>query len=136
MTGFDRKTQSLTPKQVRALQALLVEPTLSKAARIAGVSESTLFRWLNSEDFNAAYLEARARLLDDALTVIQSAAADSARFLQELVNDREAPKAVRLRAACEILSFSLKEREVFETEERLAALEALLQGGAPTIRVR
>lgn len=129
MTGNERKNDGLTAKQTKAIQALLIEPTIATAAKLASVSESTLFRWLNDDGFSAAYRDARGRLLDDALTVLQGASTDAARFLQSVVNDGEAPAAVRVRAACEILSFALKAREVFETEERLQALESYFQGG-------
>jgi hypothetical protein len=49
----------LTPRQARAVLALLEHTTLEEAAKAAAVSKTTLWRWLQVPDFQAAYMQAR-----------------------------------------------------------------------------
>ena len=49
----------LSPRQDRALQALLQEPTIGRAAMAAGVGELTLYRWMQDPTFRTALLAAR-----------------------------------------------------------------------------
>ncbi|MGH9834952.1 MAG: hypothetical protein ACRD9Y_18180 [Blastocatellia bacterium] len=116
----------LTPKQVGAIEALLSEPTTTIAAKSAGVGEATLFRWLNDPDFSAAYRDARGRLLERALTILQASSTDAAECLRDIVRNKKAPVYARLSAAKTILEIGLKAREALEVEERLRALEERL----------
>ena len=51
-------------KQEVLVAALLTEPTQAKAAEKAGVSETTLYRWLALPEFKTAYRLARRQLID------------------------------------------------------------------------
>jgi hypothetical protein len=58
------------PRQAEAaIAALLAEPTIEAAARKAGISESTLLRWLQEPAFKAAFRAAR-RQVDVTLAVV------------------------------------------------------------------
>jgi hypothetical protein len=49
-------TGSKSRLREQAVAALLAEPTLDRAARVAGISEKTLRRWQHDDaDFRAAY---------------------------------------------------------------------------------
>ena len=50
---------TLTPKQAKALSALLQEPTLARAAAVAGCGERSLRRWLSETPFRDAVYRAR-----------------------------------------------------------------------------
>jgi hypothetical protein len=71
----------LTPKQEKAIEALLAQPTVEKAARLAGVNKVTIFRWLNDEQFSAVYRAARGRLLEGTLQSLQAASGDAVETL-------------------------------------------------------
>ena len=58
----------LEPGQERAIIALLSEPTL-RAAAGAGISETTLWRWLREPCFKEAYRRARSETLARVLGV-------------------------------------------------------------------
>src|SRR5262245_38464731 len=122
MTGNDRENSELTAKQLRALQALLKEPTTAKAAKAAQVAEVTLFRWLNEPVFSTAYREARGRLLETTLTTLQQASSEAVEVLRKIMKDSKAPTSSRVTAARSVLELGLKAREVLEVEDRLKAL--------------
>ena len=46
-------------KKEEAIAALLTQPSIEQAARVAGVGPKTLLRWLKLPEFQAAYREAR-----------------------------------------------------------------------------
>lgn len=54
----------LTSKQLRFLAACRVEPTVARAARLAGVNRTSVYRWLA----NAAFAAARQVALDAFFT--------------------------------------------------------------------
>ncbi len=126
-------SQTLTAKQARAIKALLEEPTTTAAAAAAKVSVPTIFRWLANPTFSAAYREARSRLVETALTRLQSASSDAVKTLRATLTDPLAQPSVRVSAARAILEFSLKAREMMEFEERLERLESTLLKSARKI---
>lgn len=119
--------EELTPKQLRAVEALLAEPTASAAAKACKVAESTIYRWLGEPAFNEALRQARTRLLDTTLTRLQSASGAAVDTLRDILRDKLAPAAVKVSAARAILEFAIKGKEILETEERLAAIEQALK---------
>ncbi len=126
MTGNDSENPELTAKQLRAIQSLLKEPTTAKAAKAAQISEVTLFRWLQNPAFSEAYREARERILEGTLTLLQSASVEAVEVLRKVMKDAKTPASSRVTAARSILELSFKAREVLEIEERLRLLEARL----------
>ena len=55
MTPSNGHGEKLTRKQEQAVAALLEQPTVLRAATVAGVSERTLRLWLKDPGFKAAY---------------------------------------------------------------------------------
>ena len=49
----------LTPKQEKAISALLGQPSIEAAAAAIGVNAATIYRWLHEPDFAGAYRLAR-----------------------------------------------------------------------------
>lgn len=117
----------LTPKQQRAIRALLEHKSVGKAAESIGVGERTLFRWLADPAFRQALTEAESDLLDAAtrrlLTLQESAISTLEQVLAASDND-----SVRLRAASVVLDHLLKLRELRDVERRLTALEQAAAG--------
>ena len=70
MNGHGEK---LTRKQEQAIALLLTESTLTAAATRCGVGESTLRRWLQDPEFNAAYRSARRSVVDAIVAGLQRA---------------------------------------------------------------
>lgn len=117
----------LKNNRLRAIKALMTEPSVKKAAKAAGISEATLHRWLGEPEFSAALRRARGQLLEGVLTVLQGAAEEAVTVLREIMNEKLSPPPARVRAARSVLDLTLKARSELETEERLRTIEAQLK---------
>jgi hypothetical protein len=65
--------QKFTAKQEALIAALLTEPTHTAAATKVGISEATLYRWLQLPAFRSAYRQARRELIEAAVGRLQAA---------------------------------------------------------------
>ncbi len=113
----------LTPRQHRAVAALLSCPTISEAAKTAQVGERTLYRWLIDQTFLAELHRQESELINNIARRLVSLADNALKTIQGLLDDPEASPAVRLRAADNVLSHLLRVRELASLEERVSLLE-------------
>jgi hypothetical protein len=113
----------LSAKQARAIACLLTEPTVGQAALAAGVSERTVFRWLDDQTFSDAWNRARFESLSFAIGALQVVAHKAVRTLVQVMETEETPPGVKVHAARSLLEFSLRAQEQWDLEQRLAALE-------------
>jgi hypothetical protein len=110
--------------QEAAIAALLGEPSIKKAAAKAGVAEKTLRTWMADPDFASAYRAARQLLVESARGRLQDATGEAVEALRKLLKSKHQPTIAR--AALGILAQAHKSLELDDHEERLAALEKLL----------
>ncbi|MBA3715231.1 MAG: hypothetical protein H0W76_22695 [Pyrinomonadaceae bacterium] len=118
--------QTLTPKQELALVALLDCGVIKEAAKTVGVNEATLWRWLQSPEFQSRYRAARRQLVETAIAQLQSDCTIAARVLREVAEDRQAPASSRVAAARAILEQSIGAIELMDLQERVEMLEKSL----------
>lgn len=115
-------TQKVTPRQKRAVEALLTTPSLTEAASVAGVSRKTLYKWLRQPAFQQTLQQAEA----DALAALQRRlvrlGATAGDVLEAAMGPEEEMRH-RLRAAGLVLDNLLRLRELVELAERVEALE-------------
>jgi uncharacterized protein YggE len=116
----------LEPGQERAIIALLSEPTLKAAAASAGISETTLWRWLRDPYFGQAYKEARREAVEQATAKLQALASEAVETLGQILRDDKVAPHVRANAAARVLALAYKSRDLDDLEVRLEALEATL----------
>jgi transposase-like protein len=109
--------------QERAIIALLSEPTLRAAAASAGISETTLWRWLREPIFKDAYRKARSDALAQATAKLQALAAEAVETLVEIHRNREISAHIRVSAARAVLDLAYKVHEIEDLEARIEALE-------------
>src|SRR2546423_15602208 len=69
--------EKLSRKAEAAIVALLAHPTIPEAAKAAGVSETTLWRWLQKDDFRKKYRGAQDKVFDGALGSLQGATTEA-----------------------------------------------------------
>lgn len=113
-----------TPKKTRAVTALLSSRTIGDAAAAAGVGERTLARWLSSDEaFTRALRQAEDAAIDGAVRRLVGLQAQALDVLQDTLTAPDVTPTVRVRAACAVLDFLLRLRELRTLEERIAALE-------------
>lgn len=113
----------LTPKQTKALAALLTQPTKEKAASAAGIGLTTLKRYLADPEFQARYDEARRELLENATKSLQARTGGAVDTMWEICQNEATPPQVRLNASEAILRNSLKFTETTDILKQLQELE-------------
>ena len=120
-----QENERLQPKQLKAITSLLSHPTMREAAKDCGISETTLWRWLNDEAFQAAYRQARRQVVEQAMSELQAACSDAVATLRKNLNCGAAN--VEVSAAKTILDQAVKAIELVDMEERLEQLEQWLE---------
>lgn len=120
--------RNLAPKHERAIAALLSEPTIELAAKKAGVSSATVYRWLKDAPFAAAYREARRQAVQQAIAHLQQISSAAVRALQDVMSDADSPASARVTAAKTILDLTFRAVELEDLTARVEALETLQEG--------
>ena len=115
----------LTPKQRKAVEALLTTGEVAAAAQAAGVSRESVYRWLKQPAFLASVREAEARALDDLSRLLVRLGRTATATLAKAMGDASTPWATRVRAADASLGRLLQLRELVTLEGRVAELERL-----------
>lgn len=128
--------RGLTRRQEKALEALLNEPTVARAAALAGVGERTLHSWLRQPLFTAAYREARRTAFGHAISLTQKYSPMAVGTLVKIMGDEGKPATARVAAATALLRFGREAIELDDINERLAALEEQAGSVAPARRPR
>lgn len=118
-------SENLTTKQKRAIAAMIASGSTTQAAAAAGITTDTWYRWMQDADFQAALRSAGT----EALETFGRAVGGLADLTMEALRDGlEAGSInVRLRAAGMTLDAILRIRQHVELENRLLALEAMVQ---------
>jgi len=118
--------EKLTPKQERALVALLDCGEIQAASARAGVSDVTLWRWLQQPAFQTRYRAARRQLVETAIAQLQSDCTTAARVLREVAEDREAPASSRVAAAKAIIEQSISAVQLTDLQAEVEEIKRLL----------
>lgn len=115
----------LSRRHEAAIVALLSHPKIKDAAEAAGVSESTLWRLMQREEFQRRYKQAQDEALNNALGSLQGAATEAIATLQK--NLTCGTPTAENQAANILLGYTLKAREQFDFAARIKELEARLK---------
>ncbi len=117
----------LTGRQQKGLEALLSEPTITRAAEVAAVGERTLRRWLAEPAFRAAVNAARRESFGQAIGLTQKYAPVAVATLVKVMQDASGGPSAKVSAAATMLKFG---REGIELDDLAARVEALEQAAA------
>ena len=124
MAGLSSK---LGGKKEAAILALLSQRNVEEAARAAGISERTLYRWMQEPDFDAAYRAARRAAFSQSTARLQQMCAAAVSTLGKIMVDQNAPAASRVRAADSVLDHAAKAIEIEDIEARVSELERVAE---------
>jgi len=116
----------LTPRQRRAVLALLEAPSAEAAATAVGVASSTLWRWRQTPAFQRALQDARRAAFGKALDRLAATAVTAAETLAR--NLSCGTPAVEVSAARALLEQIRTAIEVEDLAERVERLEETLNG--------
>lgn len=127
----EQEKLELTTRQRKAIAALLASPTIEDAAKKAGSSERTLYRYLSDPVFRIHLTNAESDTIDAATRQLLDLQGDALAAIRGILTDPDTSPSSRLRAAGLVLDYVLKYRTLRNVEGRLLALElSQLQDGS------
>lgn len=112
-------------KKQKALAALMSSPTKDAAAKKAGISTKTMTRYLQDDEFSAAYKKAAADLVDSATKQMQQSLASAVARLRIIVSSNQEATTNQIAAARTLLEYSLKFTEFNDILKILEERDAL-----------
>jgi hypothetical protein len=122
-------TPDLTPRQERAILALLAEPSVTAAAAAARVPESTLYRWLADPPFRDRLRAARRAVFEHGLGALAQATGEAVDVLRRALDNGD--PAVEVKAALALLDRALRVRALADLEDEVEELKAELGRSRP-----
>lgn len=115
--------ENLTPKQRRAIEALLTSGNVSEAAESAKVSRETIYQWMKKPVFRMALQEGTQEALERLSRSLVSLGDKAVKTLRDALDDGSSNASVRVRAADLVISKVIQIRELIDLEERVSRLE-------------
>ncbi len=116
---------TITPKQRRAVEALVSTGSRREACRAAGIAPRTLYRWLKQSAFCEALGKAQEQALADLRSRLLALAGRAGDVLEASMRADDA--RLRLRAADTVLSRLLQVYEAVELTQRVEKLERIVE---------
>jgi hypothetical protein len=113
---FERKMEA-------AIAALLTHRSVEDAARAVGIGINTLLRWMQMQEFEAAYRKARRAAVSQATARLQQNSGAAAAAILKIMVDPNTPASCRLRAADLVLEYSRDGIELEDLDVRVVELE-------------
>ncbi len=113
--------EKLSRKQEQAIAALLSADSIKAAANICGVSEVSLWRWLQQPQFQTSYRAARRQIVERAVSELQTATSEAVATLRRNLHCENVNAEIR--AAQIIIEQAIKGMELLDLQERLEVLE-------------
>ena len=123
-TKSRRRSDKKSRKLDQFLQALLAHSTVEAAAKAAGISRATAFRWMADPAVVQRLTEARRENMKAVMAKLRLAAGEAVDCLCEVQRDGESESA-RVSAARCILEQTMRAAEMQDLQERIAALEQI-----------
>ena len=100
-------------------------PTKDAAAKKAGISTKTMTRYLQDDEFSAAYKKAAADVVDSATKQMQQSLASAVARLRIIVSSNQEATTNQIAAARTLLEYSLKFTEFNDILKILEERDAL-----------
>ena len=117
--------EKFTRRMETAIVGLLTQPTLDEAAKHAGVSGPTLWRWMQEPSFQMEYRKARRQAMGQAVAQLQQASSAAVKALREIIQNSDVTASARVTAARTVLEIGLKAIELEDLESRVEELERM-----------
>ena len=120
-TDASREPDGLTEKQLAALPYLVASTNRSEGARLANIGRTTLYRWMEDEEFRDAFDRLRSQAAALAHSELRGLMLEGVLALAQAME--ESSPHVRVRAARAALSVGLKANDLKELRQRLDRLD-------------
>jgi len=118
---------SLTVRQRRFVLALLESPTVREAAQVAGVGETTAWRYLSEDSVRAELARRTDGLLTQAASGLLSDMAEARATLLGVMRSATAGDGAKVSAARAVLDAGLRLFELYSLADRMAAVEQRIE---------
>jgi len=122
------KSVNLSVKQRRCVVALLECSRVEDAAERAGVTDRTVYRWMQDPVFVSELRQAETSAIGDAIRSLIADQKSNYEVMKLVRDDKRSSAAVRLRAAVALDNSLLKWRQFQDFEERITELERSVYG--------
>lgn len=122
-------SDSVTPKQRRAIEALVIGSSVTAAAKAAGVSRQTVHTWMRQVGFAEALDLAEAEVRRTAVRRLTAALEKSVTAIMRLIDEAE-DESVRLRAA---LAVAPMLRDLLAVDHDVTPLQVNITPPAPFV---
>lgn len=117
-------------KEELAILNLLTHPTLKAAAEATKIGESTLWRWMQQDDFKEKYQEAKRNAVSHATARLRQSMTIAVDALVEMASNSKTPAVARASACRTLLEFGMKAHEMEDLQDRVERLEESLKENA------
>lgn len=118
------QNKTFNRRQLRALACLMTSATIANAATAAGVSRSTMQRWLATDEFRTALQARQSEVLAHSTRRLAALTEQAVSVLADGMESTAAPENVN--AANSVFKNLILMRDSTDFESRLNALEAKL----------
>jgi hypothetical protein len=115
---------NLSGKQLKAIPLILSATTLEEGCKLAKISKQTFYNWLQNPDFKNELARQRGEVVQEGLQNLKTSIKKAVEVLITCLDSNDA--GVRRRAANDLLSHTLRLREVEEIEDRLEKIEEVI----------
>ena len=112
----------MNQKQMSFLQALLTEPTVTRAAEKANISRETAYKYLRDEEFKMELQKRQDECISGTVRFLQGKLAVCSKRLAEIVENPETSAQVAINACNSIFNSC---RTMTETEEVIRRLQQI-----------
>ena len=120
------KVTELTPRQRRAIEALVEGKTVKQAAKDTGVSRKTLYVWLNQPEFQKELDRLGGIILEEVANRMVALASEAVDTLSNVLKTKDVPIGTQVQAANVILKRASEFWDVYNLNRRIDAIEAVL----------
>ena len=120
----DDEPVRLTHRQITALPYLLSSGTVAEGAKLAGISRTTFYRWMDDEAFRTQFETLRADVQRYAYAELRGLTLKGALVLAQMLEDPSS--GIKLRAAQTAVSAGMKVSEQMDNQDRLDRIDEAL----------
>ena len=120
----DSEEKRLSNRQQEALPHFAAADSLAEGARRASISRTTIYKWMEDDDFRAELCRVRAEMADLAQAEMQGLMLKAAAVVDQALDGDISP--VQLRAALGAINVALKVRYGLSVERRLNRIDDAL----------
>jgi hypothetical protein len=119
--------RALSRKKSKAILALLEHRTVGEAAESIGIGQSTMFRWLQDNDFQKHYIQTKRKIIIQVITQLQKMTGEAVEVLRQIMTDNANPPTSRIACAKAILDYAFKGFELEDLAARIDSLEKSIE---------